>query len=127
MTIVFDADCPFCIRCGDWLVAQRPAIALSVVPSSDPGVIGAYGRLPGFGEELLVIADTGQLWVGPDAFLAAMWCLDRYRHLALGLSGPAAHGMARAFFQKVSAKRGRIGSAMGLECEDGRCDTPVGG
>lgn len=122
MTIVYDAGCPFCVRCADWLLRQRPAVALQVVPSDDPDVRAVYGHLPGFGTELFVAADSGQVWAGPDAFIAAMWCLARYRGLALELSGPAGHGIARKFFQSVSENRGRLGRALWLDdCEDGQC------
>lgn len=122
MTIIYDGDCPFCIRCAQWLLDQRPALPLAVVASTDPTVRAAYGHLPGFGAELMVIADTGPVWTGPDAFIVAMWCLASYRHLSLGLSGPTAQRMARSFFQAVSASRGKLGGALGLEqCEPDTC------
>lgn len=122
MTIVYDGHCPFCVRCAEWLLAQRPALRLTVVSRTDPTVHATYGHLPGFGAEMMVIADTGQVWTGPDAFIVAMWCLTSYRHLSLGLSGPTAHHMARSFFRAVSANRGKLGGALGLEtCGEGTC------
>ncbi|HUG85762.1 MAG TPA: hypothetical protein VMM13_14450, partial [Euzebya sp.] len=106
-----------------WLLAQRPAIPLAVVPTTDPGVVVTFGHLPGFGVELVVVADTGQAWTGPDAFIIAMWCLASYRHLSLGLTGAMGHTVARSFFRALSANRGKLGGALGLEhCEGGTCD-----
>ncbi|CAN5310575.1 hypothetical protein BH23ACT9_BH23ACT9_07390 [soil metagenome] len=122
MTIVYDGNCPFCLRCADWLRQQRPALTLAVVPSDDPQARATLGMLPGYGDELLVVADDGRVWAGPDAFIVAMWCLDAYRHLALGLNGPLANRAARSFFQAVSANRGRlVGAPAPDHCEGVTC------
>jgi predicted DCC family thiol-disulfide oxidoreductase YuxK len=109
MAIVYDGTCNFCIRCAAWISRQQPAIALTLLPSTDPCVRAAYGRIEGFGQELMVVADNGQVWSGPDAFIVAMWCLAAFRHLACNLSGPLAHRSARAFFHSVSQNRSTLG------------------
>ncbi len=122
MTIVYDDTCPFCVRCADWLRDQQPAIALAVVPASDPTIRSVHGSVPGFGGELLVAAGNGEVWIGSDAFIAALWCLVAYRHLSTTLTGPTAHRMARTFFRAVSSNRGKLGAVLGLEdCEGGTC------
>jgi predicted DCC family thiol-disulfide oxidoreductase YuxK len=120
MTIVYDGACAFCIRCARWIAEQRPALPLRLVPSQDPAAAAALGHLPGYGRDLLVVADTGQVWAGPDAFIVAMWCLAAYRGAAVGLAGPTGQRAARAFFAAVSARRTTLG-----EWLDGH-DTPVG-
>ncbi|MEE8602073.1 DCC1-like thiol-disulfide oxidoreductase family protein [Euzebya tangerina] len=105
MTIVFDAGCSFCRRCAGWLADQEAAIPTLLTASADPEIAARYGHLPEFGDELMVVADTGQIWAGPDAFIVVMWCLARYRSTAMRLTGPVGQAAARRFFHAVSANR----------------------
>lgn len=121
MTIVFDDRCVFCRRCAQWLVDQRAAIPTSVVPSSSIECTRRYGAVEGYGEEFLVIGDTGQVWTGPDAFIVALWCLAGYRTTAMRLSGPVGRQTARALFRRVTNNRHLLGHRSGPDNpEDGR-------
>lgn len=118
VAIVHDDACPFCVRCADWLAAQDTALPVELWAASDPEARRRWGRLPGYGSELVVVADDGRAWVGPDAFLVALWSLRRYRQLSATLTGP----LARAMFRSLSSNRGRLGALLGLEdCGEGAC------
>lgn len=118
VAIVHDDTCPFCVRCAGWLSSQATALPVELWAASDPEAVRRWGRLPGYGSELVVVADDGRAWVGPDAFLMALWSLRRFRQLSATLTGP----LARAMFRSLSSNRGRLGALLGLEdCGEDGC------
>ena len=70
-----------------------------------------YGDIPWLGDELIVVGDGGEVWVGPAAFLTCLWALVEWRAWSYRLAGPAfaplasgssapvepPHGIARLF------------------------------
>lgn len=109
MALIYDDTCPFCVRCAAWVARQPALLPLHVLPASAPATRAAHGHVPGYGDEVTVVADDGRVWSGPGAFVAVLWCLAAYRSLTPSLTGPA----ARALFERVSASRGALGRALG--------------
>jgi predicted DCC family thiol-disulfide oxidoreductase YuxK len=117
LTVVYDAGCELCRRCRDWLATQPTFVPVRLVPAHDASVAG----LP-VGEELVVLADTGEAWVGPQAFVMCLWATREYRSWSYRLSGPAFAPLARRFFTAVSQRRGTLSALLsGAECADGSC------
>jgi hypothetical protein len=88
------------------------------------------GRVPGYGRELVVVADTGAYWVGSDAFLVCLWALDDYRAHAMTLANPLLRPFAGVFFGLVSETRPLLSALFGggERCEGGHCGvTPATG
>lgn len=116
LTVAYDADCELCRRCRDWLARQPTFLPVRLVPADDP----ALPRLPR--GELVVLADTGEAWAGPQAFLMCLWATREYRSWSYRLSGPAFAPLARRFFTSLSERRGTLsGLLFGPDCADGAC------
>jgi hypothetical protein len=64
------------------------------------------------------VSDEGDVWVGPAAFLVAMWALADYREWSYRLSGPELAPLAERFFVAISSQRRRIASLF----KKPRCD-----
>ena len=122
--MLYDASCPLCRRARDWLAGESTYMPLELLAADSPTAVARYGELPWTGTELVVVADDGRTWIGPAAFVVAMWCTRRYRSWSFVLSGPTFAPLAERFFRIVSAKRGRLGALL-KDPECAWCDMPA--
>ncbi len=74
-------------------VAAASAQAQQRLPLSDPAMTL---------EDLTVVGDGGEVWVGAKAWVVCLWALDGKRGLASRLSSPARMPEARAVVSFVS-------------------------
>jgi hypothetical protein len=80
-----------------------------------------FGDIPWLGDELVVVADTGAVWVGPAAFLTCLWALVEWRDWSYRLSGPAFAPLAERFFRALSSRRKGLAAFLDHDCADGAC------
>ncbi len=123
LLVLYDAACPVCVRCRHWLEHQATYLPLSFLATDSPEAIERFGaHLPWLGKELVVVSDRGEAWIGPAAFLVALWATVDHRLWSYRLSGPALAPLAGRFFEQVSKRRGTLGRFVKEpECADGRC------
>ncbi|MEA2749562.1 MAG: hypothetical protein QOI41_3705 [Myxococcales bacterium] len=120
LTVLYDGTCALCVRCRDFLASSRTLVPLELLASQSRDARERYGSVPWLGEELVVVSDEGDVWVGPAAFLVSMWALAEYREWSYRLSGPAFAPLAERFFVALSSRRKRIaGFLRKPRCEDG--------
>lgn len=124
LTVVYDDQCELCRRCRHWLATQPKLVDLQFLASSEPEAVRRYGNLPWYRIELMVIADNGVAWVGPEAFVMALWATRRYRPTSYRISGRAFRPLAERFFHTISANRSVVsGMLTPHRCESGSCST----
>lgn len=122
LTVLFDPGCALCRRCCDWMQRQSTFVDLVFTPCTGSEARSRYGDLPWLGDELIVVGDRGEVWVGPAAFLTCLWALEKYREWAYRLAGPAFAPLAEQFFHIISDRRRTISALFGPhECRDGTC------
>ncbi|WP_425244697.1 thiol-disulfide oxidoreductase DCC family protein [Streptomyces citrinus] len=97
MTVLYDAECPLCTHLRDWLVKQRQLVPLDLVPA---GHSRARELFPGLDHaatlsDITVIADGGQVYRGPAAWIACMWALRDHRATAHRMATPAGMRIAK--------------------------------
>ena len=107
LTVYYDEECAVCRRARDWLATQPTHLPLQLVAAGSPAARARLGRLPWLGKELVVADDRGNVWVGPAAFIMAMWATRRYRTWSYRLSGEHLAPFAESFFKMVSTRRHR--------------------
>ncbi len=107
LTIVYDERCAVCRRARDWLLTQPTHLPIELLAAGSPAARARYGALPWLGAELVVASDTGETWIGPAAFVTALWATKRYRAWSYRISGPRLAPMAESFFRLVSKRRDR--------------------
>ena len=112
LTVVYDEHCELCRRAHDWLTLQPSYVELHLLAAGSAEARRRYGALPWLGQELVVVDEEDNVWVGPAAFLMALWSTRRYRAWSYRLTGPAFAPLAERFFHLLSTKRRRIGSVM---------------
>ena len=123
LTVLYDASCPLCRRCRDWLLDQPAYVPLELVAADSAEARTRYPNIPQRGSELVVVADTGAVWIGPEAFVMCLWALRQWRQWSYRLSGPSLAPLAERFFLAVSRNRGAL-FAGGARCPDAACSPP---
>ncbi len=136
LTILYDAKCAMCRSIRVWLSQQAAYVPLIFVPLQDEHL---EDRFPGIGalkpgEELIAIADTGEVWRGVNGWIMTLWALREYRNWSLRMSHPLLKPFARSICHGVSQNRLTISrwlfghspeTAARLlaqpACEDGTC------
>ncbi|MGL5811083.1 MAG: thiol-disulfide oxidoreductase DCC family protein [Nocardioides sp.] len=100
LTVLYDARCSLCRTIAGWLAALPHLVPMDFVPASSQT---ARERFPFFDhdqsmDEITVISDAGTVYLGEQAWIAALWATRTHRALAMRLSRP---GMQR--FVRVAA------------------------
>jgi predicted DCC family thiol-disulfide oxidoreductase YuxK len=121
LTVLFDPRCALCRRCRDWMQRQERYVPLSFVACTGGEARARYGDIPWLGDELIVVGDGGEVWVGPAAFLTCLWALVDWRAWSYRLSGPAFAPLARWFFSVLSSHRRGIARLFEHDCADDAC------
>jgi predicted DCC family thiol-disulfide oxidoreductase YuxK len=122
LTVLYDAHCPICVRCRDWMSEQASFVELQFLACGSQEAKTRYGAVPWLGEELVVVSDEGDVWAGPAAFLVCLWALRDWREWSYRLSSPALAPMAQRFFHAVSTRRRRLAAWLGWQaCETEAC------
>lgn len=123
LTVLYDENCPLCRRARNWLASEPTHVPLELLAAGSSAALDRFGSLGLSGRELVVVADDGRAWVGPAAFLVAMWSTRRWRAWSFVMSSRAFAPLAERFFRMVSANRGRIGALL-REPDCAWCEAP---
>jgi predicted DCC family thiol-disulfide oxidoreductase YuxK len=112
VTVLYDARCNLCRTARSWLERQPQLVPLEFLPA---GCAEAARRYPYLDpamtlEDLTVVGDAGEVWVGAKAWVVCLWALDGKRGLARRLSAPALMPKARAVVSFVSRHRRSLGT-----------------
>jgi predicted DCC family thiol-disulfide oxidoreductase YuxK len=102
LTVFYDPRCGLCCAVRDWLGRQRQILAVDCVPKDDTS------------DELVVVADSGEVWSGDSAWVMVLWALEDYRPWARRLASPVLLPAARAAFARLSKYRGTLSCQLGL-------------
>jgi len=114
LTVLYDQKCALCQRAWIWLNAQRQYVRLEFIPA---GSDLARSRFPELDheatlQELTVIGDGGEVYLGVKAWLLCLWALRDYRAMALRWSAPERMELARRFVAWISRNRGTLSSVL---------------
>lgn len=107
LTLFYDTRCGLCSQVRRWLTAQPAYVRLDFVPYDSPE---ATRRLPAIrhlqaDQEIIILADTGEVWQGAGAWVICLWALREYRAWSARLASPAMQAMARQIVHWISANR----------------------
>lgn len=107
LTILYDADCALCQQCRAFLAREPAYIALEFLPLQTPDLAT---RFPGFADlhperEIIVIADTGEVWQGGAAWITCLYALRNYREWSYRLATPTLLPLAKRLVAAISRNR----------------------
>ncbi|SKA80878.1 Protein of unknown function, DUF393 [Prosthecobacter debontii] len=116
LTLFYDARCGLCSQVRRWLSAQPAYVRLDFLPYDSPE---AAQRLPAIrhlqaDQEIVILADTGEVWQGAGAWVICLWALREYRAWAGRLASPGMQAMARKVVHWISANRIGLSKLMGF-------------
>jgi predicted DCC family thiol-disulfide oxidoreductase YuxK len=112
VTVLYDERCNLCRAARGWLERQDQLVALEFLAAGSPQAQVRYPFLdPRMTlEDLTVVGDGGEVWVGAKAWVVCLWALEGKRGLAQRLSTPALMPRARAVVSFVSRHRRAVGT-----------------
>jgi predicted DCC family thiol-disulfide oxidoreductase YuxK len=118
LMVFYDPDCGFCCSVRGWV--ERQPTYLPVTFLSRESDFGRHVRraLGDVDDDLLVVADDGAYYRGPEAFIVVLWAMQEYRGLAGRLAAPLVRPFARQAFALVSEGRGALSALLGLRSEN---------
>jgi predicted DCC family thiol-disulfide oxidoreductase YuxK len=110
LTLFYDARCGLCSGLRKWLTDQPAYVHLEFIPYDSAE---AKRRLPVINEldadkEIVVMADTGEVWQGATAWVMCLWALREYREWSVRLASPTMQGMAKKVVHWISQHRIRL-------------------
>ena len=116
LTVLYDPTCGLCRRAHEWLEQQRKLIELVFVPCKSEEARQRFPHLDHdlTANDLTVIGDQGEVYMGPKAWLMVLWALSQYREWSYRLSSPALLPTTRRVVSMISQHRYQIGRATGL-------------
>jgi predicted DCC family thiol-disulfide oxidoreductase YuxK len=121
LTVLYDPTCHLCLRCRQWMLGQDSYVKLTFLACTGEEARRWYGDIPWLQDELVVVGDGGEVWVGPAAFLVCLWALVDWREWSFRLAGPAFAPLAERFFLFLSSKRRAVAALFDHDCEGGTC------
>ena len=112
VTVLYDERCNLCRAARSWLERQPQLVPLEFLPAACEQARRRYPFLdPQLTlEDLTVVGDRGEVWVGAKAWVVCLWALEGKRGLAQRLSTPALMPRARAVVSFVSRHRRSLGT-----------------
>jgi predicted DCC family thiol-disulfide oxidoreductase YuxK len=125
LTVLYDSTCALCVRCRDWLIRQDSFVPMHFLPCGSREAREAFGSIPWLGQELVVVSNHGDVWIGPAAFITSLWALREWREWSYRISGPELAPLAERFFHAISSNRRSIAAMISPDdCENGTCRVP---
>jgi len=120
LTILYDSDCGLCCQCRGWLATQPQLLPLEFLPLQSLEVARRFGDLRRLRpeEQMLVIADTGELWQGDAAWVMCLHALRDYQALARKFAHPAFRPLIRKLYAMISSNRHRVSDLLHLRPEE---------
>ena len=130
LVVLADLGCPMCARFARWLSDQPQVVPIEIIAAASPVAVHRFPQIDPADmlRELVVVADTGQLWRGASSWVTCLWATG-HDGLARWLSTPAGLPMARAAAYAAAGIHARTTSTRVVGptgyggCRDGSCDT----
>jgi len=113
--VIYDPHCGMCTEIKDWLVRQPTYVPLRLVPAGSEQAQALFPRTSA--DEIAVVSDQGDVWLGNRAWVIVLWALKRYRGWALRLASPGLQPFARQAYTAIAHNRMGISKLLGLKSE----------
>lgn len=117
--VLYDAECALCCRCREWLEGQPAWIRLVGLPFQEALKDSRFADLAVLrpDREVVVVADTGEVWQGVGAWVMCLWALRERRFLAAVLAHPLWRPLARRAVTWLSGHRQTLSACLpAAEC-----------
>lgn len=114
MDVLYDSRCGLCRRAVSVLRHEPKYVDLRFRARQTPLVSERFGELFRDDDELVVVADTGEVYRGTSAWIMVLYAMKRYRGLSLRLASPSWRGLATRAIGLISKNRYGLSRLFGL-------------
>lgn len=119
----YDGECGLCYACRRWLSTQAQLVSVRFLRYQSEEALRLCPCLPDLHpeREIVVMADTGEIYQGDSAWITLLWATAAWRSAAVDLSSPGLRGMARRVVEAISENRLTLSRWLGMKKEE-RCE-----
>jgi predicted DCC family thiol-disulfide oxidoreductase YuxK len=105
--VLYDAECALCRRCREWLEGEAAWVRLEFISFQEALKDKRFEDLAVLrpDREMVVVADTGEVWQGMSAWVMCLWAVREYRSVAAVLAHPVMMPVARRTVTWLSSHR----------------------
>ena len=108
LTIFYDQKCGVCCQVKAWMLEQPVYFPVLFIPFDDPTALEILPELPSLDPagQIVVAADTGEVYRGADAWITCLWTLRNWAWLGQTVQPP---GMENPWHTGSAVSSARIG------------------
>jgi predicted DCC family thiol-disulfide oxidoreductase YuxK len=134
LTIFYDPKCGLCTQVRAWMRAQPSYLKLNFVGFNHPEATAILPELPDLDPagQIVVYADSGEVYRGAEAWITCLWALRNWRGWAKKFSRPEWHPFVKRLCQLISGNRIKLSHLMKMRpdevaeqttsgCDSGSC------
>jgi len=105
--LIYDGDCPMCLRAKAWIEARSPAGTIRFLPcqSDDREVLAPWLSLEACMEAMRFVAANETVYTGHAAFPPLLRSMGKYRWLACFLELPIVRHLAPLVYARIARHR----------------------
>lgn len=113
--VLYDHTCGLCCSAAHRLAAEPAYLKLFFLPLASMQAQERFGTAigPPPHNQVIVIADTGEIYRGTSAWLMVLYALRRYRGLSISLSRPGWRPLVERAIQIISRRRATLSELLG--------------
>jgi predicted DCC family thiol-disulfide oxidoreductase YuxK len=118
--VLYDHSCGMCCAAVDRLKREPKYVQLRVLPRTSQAAYSRFESLidPSRPDEVIAIADTGEVYTGDAAWIMVLYALQTYRPLAMTLSSPMWRPWVGKAITIIGANRQRLSTVLGLKPDE---------
>src|SRR5262245_15746266 len=107
LAVFYDSRCGLCTILKNWIQHQQPLLKLRLIARDSEQARRMIGSAAD-SDDLVILANTGELWRGNHAWLMVLWALKEYRSFSHRLASPIFLPLARQAFAVLTENRAKI-------------------
>jgi predicted DCC family thiol-disulfide oxidoreductase YuxK len=119
LTIFYDQKCGVCCQVKAWMQHQPAYVPLRFLAFDDPAALEVLPELPSLDPagQIVVAADTGEVYRGADAWITCLWTLRNWRGWAKRCSRPEWKPLTHRLCSLISGNRLKLSELLRLTPE----------
>ncbi len=120
LTVLYDTNCGLCRNVRDWLAQEPQFVELRFLAANSDAARQRFPKLDHQASlrDVTVIGESGEVFVGPGAWLICLWALRDYREWSLRLSSPQMRPHVRSLVEWVAQNRLRLSGGRAAVCDE---------
>ena len=119
LTIFYDLRCGLCCQVKAWMMRQRGYLKFRFLPFDSEMAVKVLPELPDLDPagQIVVYADTGEVYQGAEAWITCLWALRNWRGWAKRFSRPEWRPLAHHLCSLISGNRLKLSKLLRLTPE----------